>query len=67
MIDLNISSIAYRRGGPENGTILIGAAPSPFRSATTIRFRLDAPGNATVDVFDAAGRLVRNVLFHLEI
>jgi len=61
MIDLNISSIAYRRGGPENGTLLLGAAPSPFRSATSIQFRLDAPGDASVDVFDAMGRLVRNI------
>ncbi|TPW06896.1 MAG: HAF family extracellular repeat-containing protein [bacterium] len=60
MIDLDISSIAFRRG-LEKGTLLLGARPSPFASSTSIRFRLDAPGEVSINVFDTLGRLVRRL------
>lgn len=60
IIDLNINSIAYRRGAGE-GTLLLGPSPSPFTLSTSIRFRLDTPGEASVGVFDATGRLVRRL------
>ena len=34
--------------------------PNPFRSATSISFRLPEPGDYTLAVFDVAGRLVRH-------
>jgi hypothetical protein len=41
---------------------LLGAAPNPFNPATAIRFEL--PGTRTVDlrIYDASGRLVRELL-----
>ncbi len=45
---------------PALGGILT-AAPSPFRSLTTVRFRLDAPGAVDLAVYDIAGRKVRTL------
>ncbi|MEO0560370.1 MAG: endonuclease/exonuclease/phosphatase family protein [Bacteroidota bacterium] len=47
---------------PESsGVELLPPAPMPFREATTLRFRLDEPGLARVEVFDALGRRVTSV------
>ena len=44
---------------PEAGPVaLLAAAPNPFRAGTRLRFRLDAPGEVRLDVFDALGRRV---------
>lgn len=43
-------------------TRLLANAPNPFNPATTIRFDLAAPGRARVDVYDAAGALVRTLI-----
>lgn len=44
---------------PEAGPVaLLTPAPSPFRTATALRFRLDAPADVRLDVFDALGRRV---------
>ncbi len=37
---------------------LLAPAPSPFRTATTLRFRLDAPADVALDVVDVLGRRV---------
>ena len=48
--------------GPEAGPVaLLPAAPSPFRDATRLRFRLDAPADVALDVFDVTGRRVASV------
>jgi flagellar hook assembly protein FlgD len=39
----------------------LGAFPNPFRSRTTIRFELEAPGPVRIDIFDLAGRRVRTL------
>ena len=45
--------------GPEAGPVtLLPAAPSPFRTATALRFRLDAPAAVRLDVVDVLGRRV---------
>jgi hypothetical protein len=44
-----------------SGTVLFGAQPNPFRATTDIRFRLGEATLVHVDVFDASGRLVRNL------
>ena len=45
--------------GPEAGPVaLLPAAPSPFRTSTRLRFRLDAPADVALDVFDVLGRRV---------
>jgi len=45
------------------GPALAPGSPSPFRSATSIRYQLPAGGGfATLQVFDVTGRLVRTLL-----
>ena len=39
----------------------LAAAPTPFRSAVTVRFDLPSPASVSVDVCDAAGRVVRRL------
>ncbi|HET9250935.1 MAG TPA: LamG-like jellyroll fold domain-containing protein [Candidatus Eisenbacteria bacterium] len=39
---------------------LMGAAPNPFTPSTKIRLRLASARNATLRIFDVAGRLVRS-------
>lgn len=47
---------------PEDAKVeLLPPSPSPFREATSIRFRLAEPGPARVDIFDALGRRVAGV------
>ena len=43
-------------------TFLDPAVPNPFNPSTTLRFGLASGGPATVEVFDARGRLVRTLL-----
>jgi photosystem II stability/assembly factor-like uncharacterized protein len=50
---------------PERG-YLAQNTPNPFNPATEITFRVPAPGQATLEVFDARGRLVRR-LFDAEV
>lgn len=41
--------------------------PNPFNSGTIIRYRIDSPGEAVLQVFDITGRLVhRRTLMHAE-
>ena len=43
---------------PDGGIELLAAAPSPFRGATRLRFRLASPTEVSVEVFDVLGRRV---------
>ena len=43
------------------GAVLHPNVPNPFNPSTTIRFTLAAVGDATVSVYDAAGRRVREL------
>ena len=39
-----------------------GAVPNPFNPATTLRFRLPAPGHTTLKLYDVQGRLVKTLV-----
>jgi hypothetical protein len=41
------------------GTRLLDMRPNPFSRSTTISFMLTSPGSVTLEIYDAAGRLVR--------
>jgi len=45
-------------GGGEPRLALLGNYPNPFRSLTTIRYALAAPGEVALEVYDLQGRLV---------
>jgi hypothetical protein len=47
---------------PERPPALIQAAPNPFRSDVTLRFALPEPGAARIEIFDVAGRRVRDLI-----
>jgi len=39
---------------------VVSAAPTPFDDATTLRFRVERPGTARIDIFDVRGALRRS-------
>jgi hypothetical protein len=41
--------------------VWLGAGPNPFAADARVAFRLGTPGTAWLDVYDAAGRLVRGL------
>lgn len=48
-------------GGAGESRAMLTAGPNPFRDGTTIRFRTPATGDATLVIYDAAGRRVRTL------
>jgi hypothetical protein len=42
-------------------TRLLPNIPNPFREATTIHYRLSAPAQVSLEIFDLSGRLVRRL------
>jgi hypothetical protein len=48
-------------GGVTSGTFLGPNTPNPFSDATTLRLRLANPGRARLKIFDARGRLIRQL------
>ncbi|HEX5029988.1 MAG TPA: FlgD immunoglobulin-like domain containing protein [Candidatus Eisenbacteria bacterium] len=50
-----------RSGAGATATALFGASPNPSRGEGWIGFQLRNPATATIDVFDARGRLVRRL------
>jgi hypothetical protein len=47
---------------PEGYRLRVGNHPNPFNPMTTVNFELAAKGQATVNVYDLKGRLVRNLV-----
>jgi len=47
---------------PSAVPLFLNCSPNPFGSFVTLSFELDAPGRATLDVYDAGGRLVATLL-----
>ncbi len=41
---------------------VLGNHPNPFNPATTISYRLNAPGRTSLRIYDLSGRLIRNLL-----
>ncbi len=48
-------------GTPTLGARLLGALPNPFSQSTTLRFELSSAQPVALTVFDASGRLVRQL------
>ncbi|MGQ0720944.1 MAG: FlgD immunoglobulin-like domain containing protein [Candidatus Eiseniibacteriota bacterium] len=46
---------------PERPSALLRAAPNPFRSGVTLRFALQEPADARLEIYDVAGRQVRSL------
>ena len=44
--------------GPETAALAVGVAPNPVRSRATVRWSLDAPGDASLALYDMLGRRV---------
>ena len=62
LANLTLGGPVATDGGPEGGpAALLAPAPSPFRDRTLLRFRLDAPSDVRLDVFDALGRRVASL------
>ena len=62
LANLVISGPVAVGGGPDAGpAALLAASPNPFRDRTLLRFRLDAPSDVRLDVFDALGRRVASL------
>lgn len=57
----NVLLDAPQPGPSHHGYVLLGATPNPFRSATTVRYRLPAAARVELDVFDPQGRPVHSV------
>jgi hypothetical protein len=53
--------VADEAGPTPGSVVLLPAAPSPFRSQTTLRFLLAAPADVSVDVVDVLGRTVAHL------
>ncbi len=56
------AGVAELGAGPISTLRLLPAAPNPFRGVTALRFDLDAPAAVRLQIFDVAGRLVREIL-----
>ncbi len=52
-------------GIPSSGQWKSIARPNPFNPATTISFAMERPGNVTLNIYDAAGRLVEELIHEL--
>jgi len=50
------------RPGQEVSPLAIGLAPNPAKSAARLSFTIQTEGRVTVSLYDAAGRLVENLL-----
>jgi hypothetical protein len=59
-IDIGTPGSSRRVDAPRR--IALAAAPSPFTTATTIRFDLAVPAEVRLEVLDVAGRLVARVV-----
>jgi hypothetical protein len=57
----SLASDAPREGLGDSGPA-VAATPNPFNPATTIRFRVAAPGEVSVRLHDARGALVRTLV-----
>jgi hypothetical protein len=44
------------------GPMLLGMTPNPCRNGGTIRYRLASPADVRVALFDASGRMIRNLV-----
>lgn len=63
LANLTLGGAVAAEADPEGGPVaLLAPAPSPFREATTLRFRLDAPADVALDVVDVLGRRVARVV-----
>ena len=58
----NTADVEDAIGNAPSGLDEVASYPNPFLPQTTIRFRLDESSPVSVDIFDASGRVVRNLI-----
>jgi len=46
---------------PAITTALLGASPNPFNPSTTISFSMETPGNASIDIYNQKGQMVKSL------
>lgn len=56
-----LTGVEDHDGSPPLASALLGASPNPFSPNTRIRYRLASAQNATLRIFDVAGRLIRSL------
>jgi hypothetical protein len=63
MTVLQLDPIAVQEEAPTvaAGTFLERNVPNPFSQSTDLRFRLERPGEATIQIVDVSGRVVRRL------
>jgi hypothetical protein len=61
LTDGGYAGISDPDSAPRVGALLRGAAPNPFRGATTISYRLSATARVSLEVFDLNGRLIERL------
>jgi hypothetical protein len=52
------SIVSGAGSGPAFESLAMRAVPNPFNPATTLHYRIPAPGRVTIDVYDVRGRVV---------
>jgi flagellar hook assembly protein FlgD len=63
MTVLQLDPVAVQEEAPTvtAGTFLERNVPNPFSQSTDLRFRLEQPGEATIQIVDVSGRVVRRL------
>ncbi|MCB9513138.1 MAG: T9SS type A sorting domain-containing protein [Candidatus Latescibacteria bacterium] len=59
--DFDASAVTAAPATP-TAPLALASFPNPFNPQTTLRFALDAPGRATLSIYDVRGRAVRQLL-----
>ncbi|MBN1895228.1 carbohydrate binding domain-containing protein [bacterium] len=61
IVDNLANAVPAGEAGVSRTFHLLGNHPNPFNSSTAIRYRMPAPGNVVLDIFDIQGRKIRTL------